>query len=208
MKNEARRIPMTSDQRLTRALPFILTIGGILGLISSFTLSYDVYQIAKNPRFIPACNLNPTISCGNVVTSWQGNIFGFPNEWIGLISFTAILFVGVALLAGAQFARWFWVGFGVMVTAGLAFAMWMLWESVYRIQALCPFCLSIDAITLVIFWYLILYLLREGHILLPKHLIGIADFARRYHLEIVVTSILLIAAAIICHFWYYYGQYI
>src|SRR5882757_3410775 len=91
---------------LPKALPYILVIGGIIGLISSFVISYDKIKLLENPSYQPSCNLNPIISCGSVMKSWQGSAFGFPNPWIGLVAFGVLITIGMSLLAGAKFKRW------------------------------------------------------------------------------------------------------
>jgi hypothetical protein len=59
-----------------------------------------------------------------------------------------------------------------------------------------------------VFWYLTLYVVREQHLPIPRRLIGIADFSRRFHGEILVTWLLLVTALILHHFWYYYGKFL
>jgi uncharacterized membrane protein len=189
-------------------MPYILVIGGIIGLICSFVLSHDKMELLQNPNFVPNCNLNPVISCNSVTQSAQGTAFGFPNAWIGLAGFAAFITVGAVILAGATFKRWFWIAFEVGVGLSLAFAYWLLWQSMYRINALCPYCLAVDVVMTTVFWYLTLYVTREGHVPVPRRLIGVADFARQHHVEILTVWFLVIMAVILHHFWYYYGQYV
>ncbi len=202
------RTILASKITLTRALPWLLIIGSLIALYSSFVLSIDDLQILKNPSFVPSCNLNPVLSCGTVMQTPQASVLGFPNSWIGLAVFASVLTVGVALLAGAQLRREFWLLFKAGMLAGLAFAYWMLLESIYSINALCPFCLIVDTVTITINWYLTLYLLQNGYLKLPKKLQPLGEFARKHHLELLVTWFLILVAIILQHFWYYYGQFI
>ena len=197
-----------SAHRLAPALPYILIVGSVIGLIASFILSLDKLHLLENPNYQPSCDLNPIISCGSVMKSWQGSAFGFPNSWIGLIAFTTFGLIGLAMLANARFKRWFWIGLEAGFALGVTFTLWMLFESIYRIGALCPYCLTVDVVTLTMFWYVTLYNIREGHIPLPSRLIGVGDFARRFHFEILITTFLIITAIILQHFWYYYGRYL
>lgn len=197
-----------SQPRLARALPYLLIIGGVIGIICSFIISQDKVQLLENPHFIPSCNLNPVISCGSVMQSKQGAAFGFPNPWLGLMGFAIVTTIGAAMVAGAIFKRWFWVAFEAGMLAALAFAYWLLFESVYRIKALCPYCLAVDVALITLVWYLSLYVIRERHVHIPGRFIGLADFARRHHLEILVTWFIILVALILQHFWYYYGQFI
>ena len=138
----------TTKTKLTlqKALPWILLIGGIIGYICSFIIMSDKIDILKNPHFIPSCNLNPIISCGSVMQSKQASALGFANPFIGLGAFPAVAVVGGAMLAGARFKSWFWRALLAGYALGIAFAYWLLFESVYRIHALCPYCLTIDVV--------------------------------------------------------------
>ncbi len=42
--------------------------------------------------------------------SKQAHAFGFMNTYIGLLGFPVVLTIGMAMLAGARFKRWFWQG--------------------------------------------------------------------------------------------------
>ena len=198
---------MLNNWTLKKTLPYILLAGGIIGYICSFIIMFDKVRILNNPHYVPSCNLNPIVSCGSVMQSKQATAFGFPNPFIGLGAFPAVAVVGGALLAGARFKRWFWLGLETGLALGLAFAYWLLFESVYRIHALCPYCLAIDAVTITAFWYVTLYCIDQQHIRLPK---GGAQKAytwvRRHHLDILVLWFLVIIALILKHFWYYYGH--
>lgn len=200
--------PIDTSPKLAAALPYILIIGGIIGIICSVILMSDQIQIWKDPQFLPSCNLNPIVSCGTVINSKEGEIFGIPAPFFGLMVFPAILTVGVAMLAGATFKSWFWRLFEAGMVGSVLFALWLFWLSLYRVHAVCPFCLTVDVAVYTVAWYTTLYVIREQHILIPRRLLGLADFARMHHAEILVTWLLLITALILQHFWYYFGQFI
>lgn len=198
----------TKKLTLEKVLPWLLIVGGVIGLVCSFVLTDDEMKLLKNPHFIPSCNLNPVISCGSVMQSAQASKFGFPNPWIGLAAFAVLVTVGVSILAGAKFKRWFWIGLEMGILLGLAFAYWLLFESVYRIRALCPYCLAVDVVIITLFWYVSLYELQAGHIKLPRRLAGVAGFARRHHLDILLGWFIVLIVLILNHFWYYYGKHL
>jgi hypothetical protein len=114
--------------------------------------------------------------------------------------------MGVAMLAGAKFKRWFWQGLETGVTFGLIFAFWLLFESVYRIHALCPYCLAVDVVVITLFWYNTLYCIEKKYIVLKGKTLQVAQFARQHHLDILVLAFLVIIGVILKHFWYYYGH--
>lgn len=196
------------SSRLERVLPYLLIIGGLIGLICSLILLYDQIRIWENPGYQPACSLNPVVSCGSVINSKQGDILGIPGPTWGLIAFPVLITVGAVQLAGARLARWFWRGLEVGAFLGVAFALWLFWLSLYRVHALCPFCLTVDTVVYTLFWYLSLYNLEAGNISLPAKLRPAAAFARRHHLDLLILWLVIVAAWILHHFWYYYGQHL
>ena len=196
----------TGNWTLKKALPYILIIGGIIAIYCAFVLSQDKIKLLENPHFVPSCNLNPVISCGSVMQSSQAKAFGFPNPFIGLGAYSALVTIGVAMLAGGRFKRWFWVLVNIGMALGTAFAFWLLFESVYRIHALCPFCLGVDAATIPMFWYLTLYNIDQRNIRLPKGAQPVYGWVRRHHLDLLILFFVIITGLILKHFWYYYGK--
>ena len=186
-------------------MPWTLLIGGLIALLASLTLTIEIFDRLKNPSYVPVCNLNPILSCTSVADSKQSHAFGFPNYFIGIAGFAAVSTVGTALLAGAKFKRWFWR----LVEAGLLFAFgfisWLQFETLYRIGALCIFCMVVWAMTGPIFWYTTLYNLRAGNIKTPKKLQRAVNFAQRHHADILLLWFLLIIGLILKRFWYYWS---
>ena len=199
---------MSKKITLARSLPYILLVGGIIGLIASLVLSYDTLKIASNPTYVPSCSLNPVLSCGNVIESAEGHSFGIPNPFFGIAAFAVLITVGVSILAGAKFKRWFWIGLEVATVLGMAFAYWLLGQSVYHIRALCPFCLTVDVVVITTFWYVTIYNLQEGYIKLPSRSVAVSDFIRKHHLDILLAWFIVLIVLILQHFWYYYGKYL
>ncbi|HUS26700.1 MAG TPA: vitamin K epoxide reductase family protein [Nevskiaceae bacterium] len=194
---------------LPQALPWLLIICGAIGLICAFVISYEKIQLLQNPAYTPSCNLNPVISCGSIMRSEQSHVFGFPNPFIGLVAFPVVIATGVVLLAGAgKLKRWYWLGLQAGTIFGVAFVHWLFFQSVYRIGALCPYCVVVWAVTITTFWYVLLYNIQAKYIVLPAALARTSEFARRHHLDILIVWFLVIAAFILKHFWYYYGQHL
>ncbi len=146
----------------------ILTAGAAIGLLASFVLSAEAIVIAKDPQTVLPCDISSAISCGAVGRHPSASIFGFPNAFIGLISFSVMLTVGVAGLMGTRFPKLFmylaWVG-GML---GFIFAAWMFTISYTVIGALCPWCLTTDVATLAVLWALTRYNITEGNLYLAK----------------------------------------
>lgn len=192
---------------LKKALPYILIFAGAVGVYCSFVLSQDKIRLLENPSTHLSCSLDPIISCGNIISSNQAHAFGFPNPFLGLAGFAALITIGVAILAGGKFARWFWLAMEAGLVFALGFVHWLFIQSVYNIGALCLYCMAVWTITIAGFWYLTLYNIDEKHIRLPKgRPQKIYGWIRRHHLDFLILWYLIIAALILKHFWYYYGR--
>lgn len=189
---------------LARTLPYILIIMGAVGFICSFVIMHDKLQLLQDPNYRPTCSINPVISCGSIMKSEQSHVFGFPNPIIGLAAFPAVVTIGMAMLSGAKFRRWFWRGLEAGTIFGVGFVTWLFFQSVYRIQALCIYCVIVWVATIAIFWYTTLHNLREGHIPTHKKLRRLAGFAQKHHGDVLLIWYLAIAALILNHFWYYW----
>lgn len=193
---------------LAQNLPFLLVIAGIIGYLCTGILLYDKLELLKNPNYVPSCNVNPVLSCGSVMLSKQGQIFSVPSTYVGFGVFAALVTIGIAILAGAKFKRWFWLGLQVGVTLGVLGILGLFVDSVYVIKALCPVCMVIWVTVITTFWYVTLYNIDQKHIKLPKGKVSTAAaWIRRHHLDLLLLIFLIIAVLILNHFWYYYGKY-
>jgi uncharacterized membrane protein len=190
---------------LTRVLPWLLIVCGVIGLACAFIISYEKIQLLKDPGYSVPCNLDPIISCGSVMQSDQAEAFGFPNPFIGLIAFPVVITSGVILLMGARPKRWYMIGLNLGAFLGTVFVHWLFYQSVWNIQALCPWCMVVWVVTIITFWYVTLYNLRAGNLKLPPAFSGFGAFIQKHHLDILLVWLLGIAALILHHFWYNYG---
>lgn len=146
---------VTDPQQASRrpfALAIFLVVAGAAGWWAAFQLTLDKFAILENPNFIPSCNLSVLITCSTNLKSAQGSLFGFPNPLLGLAGFAAVIAVGVSLLAGARFARWYWVAFNVGIAGALAFVIFLIVTSIYFLGTLCPWCMLVWSATIPLFW--------------------------------------------------------
>ena len=155
---------MTDAVAVRRPLPLaiILIVTGAIGWYASFALTLDKLAVLANPEADLDCNFSLIVQCGVNLGSWQGAVLGFPNPIIGLGGFVAPIAVGVALLAGAQFARWFWIAFNVGVLGAFAFILWLAYQSIFNLGTLCPWCMLVWAVTIPLFWTVTLRNAKEG----------------------------------------------
>lgn len=123
---------------------------GTVGLYAAFALTIDKIKILQDPDFVPGCDLNPVLSCGSVMRTEQAEVFGFPNPLLGLVGFSIVVTVGALLATGSRPARGVLVGLAAGSLAGATFVHWLAFQSLYRIGALCPWCLVVWAVTIPI----------------------------------------------------------
>jgi uncharacterized membrane protein len=193
------------NRTLEQNLPWILAGGASIGLLAAFVLTLEKIALLQDPGHQLSCSINPVLSCGSIIMSDQASAFGFPNPFLGIAAFAVLITIGVAMLAGAKFKRWFWRGLQLGTIFGIGFVAWLIWESLYDIGALCLYCMAVWSITWPIFWYTTLYNLRKKNIPTPKSLKGVVAFAQRHHADILIAWYVLVIALIIVNFWYYWS---
>jgi uncharacterized membrane protein len=123
-------------------------IAGVIGLIASATLTVEKIEILVNPPYVPSCDINPIVSCGSVMTTPQASVLGFPNSLIGIAAFTVVVVTGALAVTKVALPRWYWIGLAAATLVGAAFVHWLIFESLYRIGALCPYCMVVWATTI------------------------------------------------------------
>lgn len=136
----------------------LLTLGS-LGVAMAAVLLIEKVRILEDPSYVPSCSINPILSCGSIMTTPQAEAFRFPNPIIGIAGFTVVATAGAGVIAGARFARWFWLALLAGSAAGVVFVHWLAFQSLYRIGALCPYCMVVWVVTIAVFWYTLLHVL-------------------------------------------------
>ncbi len=126
-------------------------IAGIVGLAAAATLTIEKIEILINPAYVPSCSINPVLSCGSVMITPQASAFGFPNPLIGIAAFAVVVTTGVLTVAKVRLPQWYWAGLAVGSALGVAFVHWLIFQSLYRIGALCPYCMVVWAVTIPLF---------------------------------------------------------
>lgn len=153
----------TASRPTHRLFAVFLVLAATIGWAAAFSLVLEKFEVLENPGADLGCNFSVLVQCGKNLGSWQGAVFGFPNPIIGVAAFVAPIAVGVGLLAGARFARWFWIAFHVGVSAGLAFVIWLIGQSIFSLGTLCPYCMVVWMVMIPIFWAVTAHVLNEGH---------------------------------------------
>ncbi|NLU73714.1 vitamin K epoxide reductase family protein [Streptomyces sp. HNM0575] len=167
--------PSTSAVGAGRAFAWMLLVTAAAGLLAAWVITLDKIELAENPDFTPACSLNPVISCGNIMKSAQAEAFGVPNPLIGLVAYGVVICVGMSLLSGARFPRWYWLTFNAGTLFGVGFCTWLMYQSLYDIGSLCLWCSLAWVATIVMFWYVTSHNVRHGFLPAPAPVRGFLD---------------------------------
>lgn len=186
---------MTQSVSRTRptALAVWFIIAGAIGWWAAFSLTMERLHLLSDPDAILGCNFSPLVQCGKNLTSWQGALFGFPNPILGLTGWVAPIVVGAAILAGARFARWFWLMFLAGVTLAFVFVIWLISQSVFVLGTLCPWCMVTWVVTIPTFYAVLLHVLRTGILPAPRRVRGGADRLMSWIPLLAVVSYAIIA---------------
>lgn len=174
-----------------RIVAWVLAVGGAIGFVASFVLTVEKIALLADPFYIPTCSINPVLSCGSIMKTDQAAVFGFPNPLLGIAGFAVVTTLGVLLLSGVSLPSWVWIGLQAGATAGVLFVHWLIYESLYEIGALCPYCMVVWAVTIPIFWYTSLRNFRPSF---------------QYHSVVLILWYLLIAAGVAQAFWFYWSS--
>lgn len=154
--------PRTVDTRPI-VLAVWLVLAGVIGWGAAFALTLEKIHALANPGSGPAtCDFSIVVQCTANLDSAQGSVFGFPNPLLGLAGWVAPIVVGMAVLAGARFARWFWWAFAAGIAFAFGFVVWLIGQSIYVLGTLCPWCMVTWIVTIPTFYAVAVHLLRSG----------------------------------------------
>lgn len=176
-----------------KGLAVWLIIAGVVGWYAAFQLTVEKFHLLADPGASASCDISLVVQCGKNLDSWQGAVFGFPNPILGLTGWIAPIVVGVAILAGARFARWFWWLFWAGMTFAFGFVIWLISQSIFVLFTLCPWCMVTWSVTIPTFFAVSLHLLRSGIAPAPDGVRRLADTLMGWMPVITVVSYAVIA---------------
>lgn len=177
-----------------------ILIAGVVGLIGSATLTVEKIKILLNPSYVPSCSINPILSCGSVMQTPQASVFGFPNPLIGIAAFAVVVVTGVLAVAKVALPQWYWIGLSVGTLAGAGFVQWLAYQSLYRIGALCPYCMVVWSVTIPL---LVVVASIAFRAVIENNTVARAIFHWRWSITALwFTAVIL---AILARFWDYWS---
>ncbi|MDH6197245.1 putative membrane protein [Mycobacterium frederiksbergense] len=196
------RAEQPSGLSVGKASAIWVLIAGVVGLAAAMALTIEKIELLINPAYVPSCSFNPVLSCGSVMVTWQASVFGFANSLIGVIAFTVTLVTGVLAVAGVRLPRWYWAGLAAGTVLGVVFVHWLIFQSLYRIGALCPYCMVVWAVTIPLMVVTCSIALRPLH----TNVVARAIYQWRWSIATLwFTSVVLL---ILVRFWEYWSTFL
>ena len=197
---EPRDYPSARPVRVASAV-WVL-IAGVVGLIAAITLTIEKVKLLENPAYVPSCSINPVLSCGSVMVTPQAAEFGFPNSLIGVVAFSVVVVAGVLAVAKVALPQWFWAGLAAGTLVGAVFIHWLIYQSLYVIGALCPYCMVVWSVTIPLLAVVSSIALR------PLAGNGFARFLYQWRWSLVVLWFTGLILMILVRFWNYWSTLI
>jgi uncharacterized membrane protein len=177
-------------------------LAGMAGLAAAATLTVEKIHLLADPSYVPSCSINPVLSCGSVMITPQASAFGFPNPLIGIVAFTIVITTGALAVAKVRLPQWYWVGLAAGSALGVVFIHWLIFQSLYRIGALCPYCMVVWAITIPLFVVVLSVALRP---LAGNPVLG---FLYQWRWSLVALWFTAVILLILMRFWNYWSTLI
>lgn len=174
-----------------------MLVSSCVSLIASLVLSIEALHLAANPDADLHCDINSVISCGTVGSSWQSELFGFPNAFLGLIAEPVVITLALACLGGVRFPRWFMFGAQIVYTLGFVFAYWLFSQSMLEIGALCPWCLVVTVSTTSVFTTMTHVNIRDNNLYLPPRVQSAMESFVRNDLDLIALTIWFLTLALL-----------
>ena len=166
--------------------------------MASAVLVAERLALFRDPEHVTSCDINPWVSCGKVMGSWQSELFGFPNPLIGIVAFAVIITTAMAVLAGAQLGRWYWIGLQVAVSLGTVFVIWLWSQALFSLYLLCLYCMVVWAAMIPLFLLLTIRNLVHGIIPAPA---GLVRFTADWAWTLVALIYIAVAASVYLRFF-------
>ncbi len=188
--------------RVQTASAVWVLIAGAVGLTAAVTLTIEKIKLLENPAYVPSCSINPVLSCGSVMATPQAAAFGFPNPLIGIAAFTVVVVTGVLAVGKVPLPQWFWAGLAAGTLLGVVFIHWLIYQSLYVIGALCPYCMVVWAVTVP------LLVVVSSIALKPLRGNAFARFTYQWRWSLAALWFTALILMILARFWDYWSTLI
>ncbi|MDV6278372.1 vitamin K epoxide reductase family protein, partial [Rhodococcus erythropolis] len=110
-----------------------------------------------------------------------------------------VITTGVITATGAILPRWYWAALTTVTLFGEIMLHWLIFQSLYRIGALCPYCMVAWAITAPIF------VITVDRALATDHPGAVARFLHDWRWSLTALWYTVILLLIVERFWPYWS---
>jgi hypothetical protein len=138
----------------------------------------------------------------------QASVFGVPNTIFGLMAFSMLIMLGLVLAQGAVLKKRLWLAINLGALAGFLGFIYLYFQAVFRIHAICPYCFVVWLIVPPILWYTTLYNLQSNNLKLKFLKPEVKSWVLRHHGDILISWYLLFFGILLYRFWYYWSTLI
>lgn len=187
------------------SLGIFLIVTSIVGFLASFALAVEKYEKLEDPNAVLSCDLNPFFSCGSVMEYPESQLFGFPNQLLGIAAFIFPLLLGVLLLSRTNLPRWIMLGLNIGLALGTVLVMFLFYVSIYAIGVGCPWCMVVWTMTIPMFVAVSAHNVLAGNFGRRIAQNPILKVVSKENVAIFVLWMLVIAACIIVQFWNFFS---
>lgn len=189
----------------SRIIGSVLVVMGILGLVASFALTYDLIKIGQDASYEPSCSINPIISCTSVMETAEATVIGdIPNSMFGIIGFSMLIVFGLFVALEIILPRKIWQLAQLAAIGGILFSHFLIFSSVFVLRTICPWCFVTWLVTIAIFWAITTYNAQHHLILRGKNFIDFRHAWQRHSISILVLWYLLLFTLLLVEFWDYW----
>ncbi len=161
--------------KFRRILSAIIILFSLTGLAASFILTVERFDNLKNSGQALSCDVSSIISCSTVMKTPQAELLGFPNSLFGIVGYTATLMIGLFYYLGLIPGKKMNLGVLAGAAGAFVFSYWLLYQSVFTIGALCPYCIVSCISATNLFFGLVIFNIKNKTVGLPEKIQSVAD---------------------------------
>ncbi len=114
----------------------------VCGAVLSGYYFYVEQQVAKNPNYKPACDINDQTSCTATMKSPYARVFYIQNSLLGIAYYTLIMMLSVTV---CPIMIRYLAFTGVVATLILGYVLYT------RVKVACPICISLYIVNFLLF---------------------------------------------------------
>lgn len=185
-------------EKNNRRLMLIVLIMSLIATYSAFILSVDAIELLKNPDAALSCDINAIISCGTVAKTDYASMFGFPNSFIGMMAEPVFAAVAIMFLMGAKVPRRFMFALQLGAVGSFVFAVYLFFIAAYAIGALCPWCLTVDVVTVIMTIAITRFNILNDNLYLSRDCAKKAkSFIEKDYDKLIAASLIVLGAVVV-----------